>query len=90
VSTPEGPADTKQRGSLTGAGIALVVIGLLILVPSGLCTGLFGIMGVAEAISRNNWSNILQAITEALSFGFIPILLGGILLWAGLQLRKKK
>jgi hypothetical protein len=47
-------------------------------------------MGVAEAISRNNWSNILQAITEALSFGFIPILLGGILLWAGLQLRKKK
>ncbi|MGD0141762.1 MAG: hypothetical protein ABSC92_01230 [Rhizomicrobium sp.] len=87
MSMPENP---KTKGSLTGAGVALVVIGLLILVPSGLCTGVLGIMGAAAAISRNNWSDLFQGLTEALSFGFIPILLGGVLLWAGLRQRKKK
>jgi hypothetical protein len=87
MSMPETP---KPKGSLTGAGIALVVIGLLMLVPSGLCTGVLGIMGAAEAIGRNNWSDLFQGLTEALSFGFVPILLGSVLLWAGLQLRKKK
>jgi hypothetical protein len=84
------PENQKPKGSLTGAGVALVVIGLLILVPSGLCTGVLGIMGAAAAISRNNWSDLFQGLTEALSFGFIPILLGGVLLWAGLRQRKKK
>jgi len=87
MSMPENP---KPKGSLTGAGVALVVIGLLILVPSGLCTGVLGIMGAAAAISRNSWSDLFQGLTEALSFGFIPILLGGVLLWAGLRQRKKK
>jgi hypothetical protein len=90
MSVPEGPVNPKKKGNLTGAGIALVVIGLLILVPSGLCTGAFGIMAVATAVSENNGNDVLQILTEALSFGFIPILLGSVLLWAGLQQRKKK
>ena len=86
MSTPDGPAGPKNKGSLTGAGVALVVIGLLILVPSGLCTGAFGII----AIINNNWSDTVQMLTEVISFGFIPILLGGGLLWVGLSLRKPK
>jgi hypothetical protein len=83
---PDEPVGPTKKGSLTGAGIALVVIGLLILVPSGLCAGAFGII----AVINNNWNDGLQMLTEAISFGFIPIVLGSVLLWAGLQLRKKK
>ncbi len=84
------PENPKSKGSLTGAGVALVVIGLLILVPSGLCTGLMGIAGFVAAVSDKNWNDFFQMLTEAVSFGFIPILLGGVLLWAGLRLRKTK
>jgi hypothetical protein len=90
MSVPEGPVDPKKKGSLTGAGVALVVIGLLILVPSGLCTGAFGIMAVVTAVNENSGSSVIGILTEPLSLGFMPILFGGVLLWAGLQLRKKK
>jgi hypothetical protein len=87
---PEGPPEPKKKGSLTGGGIALVVIGLLILVPSGLCTGLMGIAGFVAAVSDSNWNDFTQMLTETISFGLIPILVGAFLLWAGLQRRKKK
>jgi hypothetical protein len=90
MSTPDGPTEPRKKGSLTGAGVALVVVGLLILVPSGLCTGLMGIAGFVAAVSDRNWSDFVQMLTEAISFGLIPILIGSLLLWAGLRLRKKK
>jgi hypothetical protein len=90
MSTPEGPVEPKKKGSLTGAGVALVVIGLLILVPSGLCTGLMGIAGFFAAVSGNNWNDFIDTLTEAIGFGLIPILIGAFLLWAGLRLRKTK
>ena len=43
VSQPQGPADPKPPARWTGAAVALVFFGLLILIPSGLCTSLFGI-----------------------------------------------
>ena len=89
MSMPEGPLEPKNKGSLTGAGVALVVIGLLILVPSGLCTGLMGLAGFVAAVSDSNWSDFIQMLTEAISFGLIPIAVGAFLLWAGLRLRKK-
>ena len=54
ISVPDGQADPHKKGSLTGAGIALVVIGLLILVPSGLCTGLLGIIGRLDGVTKGN------------------------------------
>ncbi len=88
MSTPETPPPRKPP--LTAAGIALVVIGLLILVPSGLCTGLIGIGGVVASLSQGSSADIPQILTEAISFGLIPIAIGGFLLWAGLRLRKKQ
>jgi hypothetical protein len=88
MSTPETPPPRKPP--LTAAGIALVVIGLLILVPSGLCTGLIGISGIVASLSQGRLPDIPQILTEALSFALIPILIGAFLLWAGLRLRAKK
>jgi hypothetical protein len=71
-----------DKGSLTGLGVALMVIGLLILVPSGLCTGLFGLMGLI--------SGDLEALGFAIVYGIVPVLVGAGLVWAGLKLRQRK
>jgi hypothetical protein len=85
----EGPADPKEKGSLTGAGCALVGIGLLILVPSGLCTGVMMINSLAEVIRTNQPGYLWVLLTYVMGIGLIPILLGAGLLWAGLSRRKK-
>ena len=62
---------TQASPKSPGCAIALIVMGLLILVPSGLCTTL-----VAFNSSRNDLAMIL-------TFGGPAILLGGGLLLAG-------
>ena len=90
MSIPEGPADPKKKGSLTGAGIALVVIGLLILVPSGLCTGLMGIFGIGEAVSTGNWNNFWNDLASDFMIPLFFVVIGGALFRAGWSLRKPK
>jgi hypothetical protein len=67
--------------------VALVVIGLLILVPSGLCTGLFGI-GALAGLFSGNASDALSTLGMVAVTGGIPIVIGAILVFAGLKLRK--
>jgi hypothetical protein len=62
--------------------VALFVIGLLILVPSGLCTALIGIISLAEGDP--------SGITFMLMFGTLPIAVGALLVWLGLSTRQRE
>jgi hypothetical protein len=84
------PENPTPKGSLTGVGVALVVIGLLILVSSGLCTGLIGFFGVSEAVSSGNWDSFWNDFANDFVMPLFFVLLGGALFWSGLSLRKPK
>jgi hypothetical protein len=90
MSTPE-----PQRTEWTGGACALVVIGLLILVPSGLCTGSLGIMAIAEALFPSKFGIVsgggtLNDLFPVLIIGG-PFIIGGIfLIRLGLRSRKSK
>lgn len=83
MSQPEGQ---PPRPHWTTLSVVLVIIGLLILVPSGLCTGLFGIGAMLEGGSPGESLGILLI---ALLYGAVPIAIGGVLVYAGLQARRK-
>jgi hypothetical protein len=79
---PEKPP--PQRLRWTAGSIALFVIGLLILVPSGLCTGIFGAIALSD-ISRET----AGLLAMALMIGGIPALIGAALVYAGLKARRR-
>jgi hypothetical protein len=79
------PSAQQNKSRWTVISIALFVIGLLILVPSGLCTALVGIPfafgGFAAGDSRMMF-NILM-------LGIVPMALGAALVYAGLKSRRR-
>ena len=81
MSAPEPPP--RRRGA---AAIALIVVGLLILIPSGLCTSAFVIMGLVTMFSEPGDST--SSFMEALVFGGPFILVGAALLALGLRGRR--
>lgn len=86
VHQPQDPADPKPPARWTGAAIALVVIGLLILIPSGLCTSLFGI----GALLGGGSSGLdMSFLAMALIVGGPFILLGALLVRTGLRERNR-
>jgi len=66
----------QPKPSWPGASLALFIIGLLILVPSGLCTALF-IVGYPPAG------------LAFLLMGGVPMGFGGLLVWGALKARKR-
>ena len=60
MTQPEQP----PRRHWTAGAVALVVIGLLILVPSGLCTAVIGGISISEMFSADSsnesWSELLM------------------------------
>jgi hypothetical protein len=72
MTNPSAP----PQGRRTGGAIALIAIGLLILVPSGLCTAL---VGIYDAVGFN-WLVFL--------IGGPPMALGALLLFLGLSWRR--
>ena len=66
----------QPKPSWPGASLALFIIGLLILVPSGLCTALF-IVGYPPAG------------LVFLLMGTVPMGLGGLLVWGALKARRR-
>ena len=82
------PASPQGRPRWGVGAVALVIIGLLILIPSGLCTGIFGV-GALYAMITNSPGEGFSVLLEALMFGGIPIAIGGLLVFAGFQMRKR-
>jgi hypothetical protein len=67
--------------------VTLLVIGLMILIPSGLCTGIFGVGALYDMITSSS-SEGASILGEALIIGGIPLAIGGILVYAAFQARK--
>jgi hypothetical protein len=83
--TPQTPEPPKPKW--TGAAITLFAIGLLIFVPSGLCTGIFGIGALVDAGSSNGID--YGVLLMALIVGGIPMLVGFLFIRLGLKERKR-
>ena len=88
TAPPSGPASPPgQRRQWGALSVTLLVIGLLILIPSGLCTGIFGIGAIYGMLTESPGEG-LSILMEALMVGGIPLAIGGILVYAGLQARR--
>ena len=72
----------RQHGPRwTFISVALLIIALLILIPTGLCAALVGILAVIE--------NDPEAILTMLVFAALPLLVGGVLIYAALKARTR-
>lgn len=78
-------ADLPSPGRMAG-GMALIVIGLLILIPSGLCTAAFGGLSLFEMATS---STGLSVLPEALMIGGPFILIGFVLFRVGVNMRRR-
>ena len=81
-----GPSPPRPRPSLVGA-IALIVIGLLVFIPSGLCTGvvIFAPIIAAMPDPRSAAAIGATAIVTGLFVGGPFVFGGGALLWFGVK-----
>ena len=75
--TGQGP-----RRNVAG-GIALLVLGLVILVPSGLCTGIMAIGAIVSMIRYP--ASGMSLLPTALIFGGPFVAGGGALVWEGVK-----
>lgn len=82
----ENTPQQQSKPSWTFISVALVVIGLIILLPSGLCTAVFGFFTIVESFSQNV---DLSSVLMVLLFGGLPMLVGWVLVWARLRARAR-
>lgn len=79
-----GPSPKRQYSAAGTA--ALLIIGLLFLIPSGLCTGIFGGGALLDAFtSPHNISDALSMLLMALLFGGPFITVGGVMVLIGIK-----
>jgi hypothetical protein len=82
----------SDQGRSVAGSIALIVIGFLIFVPSGLCTGVMAIGPLVYSVlhpSQNNGD--LSMLPVALTIGLPFVTLGGVMIYAGVsRMRAKK
>ncbi len=64
--------DAQPPRGWTGAAIALVVIGLVVLIPSGLCTAVLGGGALLSSIGQGD-----GPFTEAVVFAAMALVIGG-------------
>jgi hypothetical protein len=76
---PGGPAAPPRR---TAGAVALIALGSLILVSSGLCTSVFGVALLSYA---SDLDELLRTVALLLACGGPPIAIGAVLLWLGLR-----
>ncbi len=68
----------------TAGAVALFAIGLLVLVPSGLCTGIIGILSLFDGAT-----DFGEFLVIVLPVGGVPMVMGAALVYAGLKLRRR-
>jgi hypothetical protein len=71
----------------TGIAITLLVIGLLIAIPSGLCTGVFGVMAIYSMVTSSS-SEGLSILMESLMVGGVPLAFGVVLVLVAFAARQ--
>ena len=83
MSQPEPGA--KPRYSAAGT-VALLIIGLLFLVPSGLCTGILGGGALLDAfVHPENVSDSVSMIVMVAIVGGPFVAIGAVLVWLGVK-----
>ena len=74
------------RADTLGGTIVLLVLGTLVLVPSGLCTGYFGIAGFTAMIGKTDTQGLGQLFFfGALILGGPFVVAGTAMLWIGIR-----
>ena len=77
------PGNADQNKPRTAFGCALIALGLLILLPSGLCTAIMGIAMISEGLGPDQ-----EGVSLLITF-LVIALIGAALVYAGMQARKK-
>ena len=81
MSQPSDQMPSPQRRTV--GAIVLISLGLLLLVPSGLCTG---VMGFLDMFGRGGGGLLILALV----YGGVPLTLGSLLLVLGLNLPRRQ
>jgi len=68
-----------------GTAIALIVVGLVIFVPSGLCTGFLVLAPLVASLSNPRAASESSMAAVALFVGGPFVIGGGVLLWVGFK-----
>ena len=83
MSQPEPSAKRQYNAAGTAA---LLIIGLLFLLPSGLCTGIFGGGAIVDALLHPaNVRDSLSILLMAAVIGGPFIAIGGVMVWFGVK-----
>jgi hypothetical protein len=88
VSQPDPSAKPKYSAAGTAA---LMIIGLLFLVPSGLCTGIFGGGAVIDAFAHpENIGDSVSMIAMASIIGGPFVAFGAVLVWFAVKRMRRR
>lgn len=68
-----------------GGTIVLLVLGLLVLVPSGLCTGFYGVIGLMGMLDGHDQGYGALFFGSALVIGGPFVVAGTAMLWIGIR-----
>jgi hypothetical protein len=79
------PYEVKRRSVIA---IAVLVIGMLILVASSLCTGFFLIASLLQVLTSHLSNNDFEWTITALVVGGPLTLFGGLLVWISTRLNR--
>lgn len=78
------------RADSLGGTIVLLVLGLLVLVPSGLCTGFYGVIGVMGMLDKHDQGYGPLFFGSALVIGGPFVVGGAAMLWIGIRRLRKR
>jgi hypothetical protein len=77
----------RRHAHWTLISAALFILGLAILVPSGLCTASMGYFALLDA---SEGRDLLSGLSFVLIFGGVPMAVGAVLVYAGLKTRRRE
>ena len=90
-TSPASPprSSPPAKPPLTGLGIACLVLGLLLAVPSGACAGIMVLSSIADMTGTVPVEAAMSVMTMALVVAALPLAAGILLIVVALRLRKQ-